>query len=188
MSAKSQCTPNTIYKIVIAGPVGAGKTEATNILSDKKALSTEAKNSDSIDSIIGDKKTITVAMDYGITTLDSGEQVHLYGTPGHKRFDFMWDILSKNALGLMLLINAKAANPMADLQDYLSSFMPLMTHNTLVIGITHAENAPADLHQRITDCLLALNTSAHVMTVDARNHTQMRQLLHTLIDRITISA
>lgn len=181
MSAKPQYTPNTIYKIVIAGPVGAGKTEATNILSDKKALSTEAKTSDCI---IGDKRTITVAMDYGITMLDSGEQVHLYGTPGHKRFDFMWDILSKNALGLMLLINAKAVNPIADLQDYLGSFLPLMAHNTIVIGITHAENAPADLHQRIIDCLLTLDTSAHVMTVDARNHAQMRQLLHTLIDSI----
>mgnify|MGYP001565379040 FL=1 len=181
MSVTSNRTPAHIYKIVIAGPVGAGKTQATSVLSDKEIVSTEAKDSSASN---GDKQTITVAMDYGTMKLDSGAQVHIYGTPGHKRFDFMWDILSENALGLILLISAEEANPVAQLQSYLESFMPLMQQNAVVVGITHTENAPADLHQRVSDYLMSINLSAEVMLVDARDRAQMLQVVQTLIGDI----
>ena len=167
-----------VYKIVIAGPVGAGKTEAIRVLSDKGVVSTEAVASDDVKLL---KKTTTVAMDYGIMKLDSGEQVRLYGTPGQKRFDFMWEILSENALGLILLINAEEADPLADLQEYLESFMPLVTGSALVVGVTHAENMAWDLHQRLSDYLLSIEVPANVMIVDARSKEQMRQLVRSLI-------
>ncbi len=40
------------------------------------------------------KVKTTVAMDYGTMTLDAKEKIHLYGTPGQERFNFMWDILT----------------------------------------------------------------------------------------------
>lgn len=86
MLIKANNNPNHIYKIVIAGPVGAGKIQATSLLSDNEVMFTEASTSEPTSS---DKKTINVAMDYGVMSLDSGEKVHLYGTLGHKRFDFM---------------------------------------------------------------------------------------------------
>ena len=96
MTVLADTLSNHTYKIIIAGPVGAGKTEAIRVLSDKGVVSTEEAASDDVKKM---KKTTTVAMDYGIMKLDSNEQVRLYGTPGQKRFDFMWDILSENALG-----------------------------------------------------------------------------------------
>lgn len=86
MSIKANNNPNHIYKIVIAGSVGSGKTQATSVLSENEVVFTEASTSEPTSS---DKKTITVAMDYGVMSLDSGEKVHLYGTLGHKRFDFV---------------------------------------------------------------------------------------------------
>ena len=74
------------YKIIIAGPVGAGKTEAIRSLSDKGVVTTEEIASDDVAKM---KKTTTVAMDYGVMILESGEQVRLYSTPGQRRFDFM---------------------------------------------------------------------------------------------------
>ena len=43
-------------------------------------------------------------MDYGELTLEDGEKVSLVGTPGQRRFDFMCSILTKGALGLIILI------------------------------------------------------------------------------------
>lgn len=166
------------YKLIVAGPVGAGKTEAIRSLSDKGIVTTEEVASDDVKHL---KKTTTVAMDYGVMKLDSGEQVRLYGTPGQRRFDFMWEILSENALGLVLLLNATEADPVADLHYYLDAFMPLITSSALVVGITHAEDMPWDLHDRLTAALMERGMAANVSVVDAREKEQMRLLVRSLI-------
>lgn len=166
------------YKIIIAGPVGGGKTEAIRSLSDKEVVTTEEIASDDTKHL---KKTTTVAMDYGIMKLDTGEQVRLYGTPGQKRFDFMWEILSENALGLVLLLNATYDDPVQDLKDYIESFLPLIDSSAMVVGVTHAENMPWDLHQRLSNVLLNQGLTANVMPVDARDKEQMAQLIQVLI-------
>lgn len=166
------------YKIIIAGPVGAGKTQAIKVLSDKGIVSTEEMASDHVKDM---KKTTTVAMDYGVMVLDSGEQVRLYGTPGQRRFDFMWEILSENALGLVLLLNAEEPDPLQDLHYYLDAFMPLISSSALVVGITHGENMPWDLHQKLSDALLGRAVAANVCVVDARDRAQMKQLVRSLI-------
>lgn len=169
---------NQSYKLIIAGPVGAGKTEAIRSLSDKGIVTTEEVASDEVGLI---KKTTTVAMDYGVMKLDSGEQVRLYGTPGQRRFDFMWEILSENALGLILLLNAEEDDPVADLHYYLDAFMPLIASSALVVGVTHAQNMPWDLHDRLSQALMARGVATNVSIVDAREREQMQLLVRTLI-------
>lgn len=169
---------NQSYKIIIAGPVGVGKTEAIRSLSDKDIVTTEEIASDEVKQI---KRTTTVAMDYGVMKLDSGEQVRLYGTPGQRRFDFMWEILSENALGLILLLNATEPNPIDDLHYYLDSFMPLIQSSALVVGITHGENIPWDLHENLSQALIERGVAANVSVVDARKREQMQMLVRSLI-------
>ena len=102
-----------VYKLVFAGPVGAGKTTAIQTLSDIEVVSTDTQATDDVRLL---KNTTTVAMDYGLMKLATGDQVRLYGTPGQQRFDFMWEILSENALGLVLMLKASAPDPVADLR------------------------------------------------------------------------
>ena len=169
---------NDIYKIILAGPVGAGKTEAIRSLSDKEVVTTEEVASDDTKLL---KKTTTVAMDYGIMKLPTGEQVRLYGTPGQNRFDFIWEILSENALGLVLLLNATYPDPVQDLKEYMESFLPLINSSAMVVGVTHAEDMPWDLHERLSDEMMRQGVRANVMTVDARDKEQMAQLVSVLI-------
>ena len=126
-----------VYKLVFAGPVGAGKTTAIQSLSDIEVVRTEANATDEVRLL---KQTTTVAMDYGRMNLPNGDQVRLFGTPGQKRFDFMWDILIENALGLVLMLNAASSDPVDDLRSYVQSFRSFIDSTALVVGLTHVEN------------------------------------------------
>ena len=48
---------------------------------------------------VPDKATTTVAMDFGRITVDEQMILYLFGTPGQRRFWFMWDDLSQGAVG-----------------------------------------------------------------------------------------
>lgn len=169
----------TSYKIVFVGPVGAGKSEAIKVLSDIEVVSTEARASDHV---ALRKPHTTVAMDYGVLNLSSGDRVRLYGTPGQARFDFMWEILSENALGVVLLLDASAPDPLLDLQYYADAFRPVIQRSTLVVGITHANTrSERVLRPVVADELGRRGLPPVVLTVDARVRAQMCTLVKTLI-------
>jgi signal recognition particle receptor subunit beta len=96
------------HKIILTGPVGAGKTTAISALSDIPVVKTGARANDAV---AMRKDQTTVAMDYGVLALDGGVQLHLYGTPGQERFSFMWDILTAGGVGLVLLLDNARTDP-----------------------------------------------------------------------------
>ena len=51
------------------------------------------------------KSTTTVAMDFGRITLAEDLVLYLFGTPGQKRFWFMWDDLVRGAIGAIVLVD-----------------------------------------------------------------------------------
>lgn len=167
-----------VYKIVFAGPVGSGKTTAIQSLSDIEVVSTEASASDHVHKI---KPTTTVAMDYGLMRLANGDQIRLYGTPGQKRFDFMWDILAESALGLVLLIDASAPAPLDDLRTYVGEFRELIDRSAVVVGITHADLGEWDTRRRINDELARLGIIPSAIHADARERAHMATLVRSLI-------
>lgn len=168
-----------VYKLLFVGPIGAGKTQAIKVLSDIEVVSTEAAASDDV----GLRKAqTTVAMDYGVMNLASGDRVRLYGTPGQGRFDFMWEILARNALGVVLLIDASAEDPLADLIYYASAFDAVIRKTALVVGITHnSSHSERVLRPAVAQELARRDLPAIVMSVDARVRTDMTTLVKALI-------
>ncbi|MFI0546868.1 MAG: GTP-binding protein [Brachymonas sp.] len=167
-----------VYKLVFAGPVGAGKTTAIQTLSDIEVVSTDAQASDEVRLL---KKTTTVAMDYGLMKLANGDQVRLYGTPGQQRFDFMWEILTENALGLVLMIKASAPDPVADLRSYVQAFRAFIDETALVVGLTHGDVAGCNTRADIMQALESLGLPPVVLDADARNRPHMAALVKSLI-------
>lgn len=77
-------------KIVIFGSYNSGKTTTLENICEKKAKV--------------EYKGTTVALDYGNTVI-KGEKVHIFGTPGQERFEFMREILSNGLNGAILVID-----------------------------------------------------------------------------------
>ena len=113
-------------KIIFTGPVGAGKTTAIGAISDITPITTDAMASDMT---LNRKGHTTIALDYGVLNLDENTKVHLYGTPGQERFDFMWEILSTGGMGLILLIDNSRPNPIKDMQFFLDAFKELLKNS-----------------------------------------------------------
>lgn len=170
------------YKIIFVGPVGAGKTSAVVALSDIEVVSTEARASDELRHR---KAQTTVAMDYGVMNLPGGDRVRLYGTPGQQRFDFMWDILSDRALGVVLLLNAGSNAALADLHHYVAAFRGVIDRTALVVGITHCHSeCERVLRPAVVAELEALGLPALVLSVDGRSRRDLNMLVRTLIYRL----
>lgn len=167
-----------VYKLVFAGPVGAGKTTAIQTLSDIEVVSTDTQATDDVRFL---KPTTTVAMDYGLMKLATGDQVRLYGTPGQQRFDFMWEILSENALGLVLMLKASAPDPVADLRHYVQAFRGLIDTTALVVGLTHSDVAGCQVRAEVMQALQDLQLPPVVLDADARNRAHMSALVKSLI-------
>jgi len=122
-------------KVVVSGPVGSGKSTLIRTLSETEIVDTDALASEAIG-----KDLTTVAMDYGTLRLDD-QLVYLFGTPGQERFDFMWDVLTEGALGMLLLVRGDRPQdfPAARRQlDYLLSRRPV----PYVVGVTRQDRPP----------------------------------------------
>jgi signal recognition particle receptor subunit beta len=123
-------------------------------------------------------------MDYGVLNLDGGLKVHLYGTPGQDRFDFMWEILSEGAMGFVILLDSVRPDPLADLETYLKSFGKNIAKSgdALVIGVTRTEiNRQTDLLGRVNEKLAAAKLKVPVFEVDGRKREDVKQLLMALL-------
>lgn len=165
------------HKIIFTGPVGAGKTTAIAAVSDAPAVSTDARATDMTRSM---KSTTTVAMDYGLMKLAGGEKVHLYGTPGQERFDFMWSILTEGGLGLVLLIDDSRPNPLGDMEFFVNAFGGFIRETQLAVGITKTDCGSGSRLGDYHDYLQRIGLVVPVFEVDARKRSDVTILLEAL--------
>jgi hypothetical protein len=77
-------------------------------------------------------------MDFGRLQFAPGMALHLYGTPGQSRFDFMWDILIRKAHAYILLVDAHRPSDFR-MARRLLAFMNQRVQIPLLIGLTHMD-------------------------------------------------
>jgi uncharacterized protein len=106
-------------KMVITGPFSAGKTEFISTVSEIDVVSTERRISSSAEKV---KESTTVAMDFGRITVDDELVLYLFGTPGQRRFDFMWEILSEGMLGFIVLVDSTKPETFREAKRILGTF------------------------------------------------------------------
>lgn len=174
------------FKFIFTGTPGAGKTTAIGAISDSPPVVTDASTTDELQDV---KDVTTVAMDFGEITLDDGAKIHLYGTPGQERFRFMWDIIVKGGLGLIILIDHSHERPIYELDIYLDNFANFIEETGAVIGITRMDlagsNAPSvdDYY----DHLEKRGLTIPVFPTDVRQKDDVIMLLDSLMAMLEYS-
>ncbi len=170
------------HKLIFTGPVGAGKTTAIHALSDIPPMMTDSRASDMTRER---KQATTVAMDYGLMKLSDSERVHLYGTPGQERFDFMWEILQKGGIGLILMIDNSRRDPFRDVDFFLEAFKDFIQQTRVVIGITRMDVSQSprieDYHEHLQAPGRDWKLKAPILEVDARNRNDVNMLVQALL-------
>jgi len=106
-------------KIVVTGPFNSGKTELIRSVSEIDVVSTEKKITSDVEKV---KESTTVAMDFGRITVDDDLILFLFGTPGQKRFDFMWEILSEGMLGFIVMVDSTRPETFKEARSILETF------------------------------------------------------------------
>jgi signal recognition particle receptor subunit beta len=170
--------PMIQHKIIFTGPVGSVKPTPIATISDVPPIKTDALASDMAKN---KKDATTVAMDYGIMNVGGGEKIHLYGTPGQERFDFMWDILVTGGIGLVLLLDNTRIDPFQDMRFFLQSFRKFIDKTGIAIGVTQM-----DLDNRYTiddyhTHLKPFKLNPPIFSVDARDKRDVSMLVQSLM-------
>jgi len=129
-------------KMVITGPFNAGKTEFIRSVSEIDVVSTERKITAEVERI---KDTTTVAMDFGRITVDQDLVLYLFGTPGQKRFDFMWEILSEGMLGFIVMVDSSRPETFREARSILETFRAYAPTPYVVAANKHDKGDAWDL-------------------------------------------
>lgn len=107
-------------KMVVTGPFNAGKTKFIQSVSEIEVVETERKVTNKAERAV--KETTTIAMDFGRITVDEDLVLYLFGTPGQKRFDFMWEILSEGMLGFIVMVDSARPETFREARSILETF------------------------------------------------------------------
>ncbi len=155
-----------VRKVLVAGSVGVGKTTAVKSASDDPILTTEAQPTDFTRL---QKDSTTIAMDFSVIWLDDQIKVHLYGTPGQERFDFMWSVLAQGAEGVILLADDTSNNVFQEIQVYLDAFEAMVHKRQLVLGVTRLRDEGDRALQRYRDYFSRRQMNVPVLEADPRS-------------------
>ena len=175
-----QATPVAI-KILIAGGFGAGKTTMVSSVTEIRPLRTEEHLSEpgtDVDLTDGveQKSTTTVAMDFGRITIRQDLVVYLFGTPGQRRFWFMWDELALGALGAVVMADTRR------LADCFASVDYFERQGTPFIVAVNCFDGAKRFPPGAVRTALDLDPEVPVVLCDARQRASSRDVLIALVE------
>jgi signal recognition particle receptor subunit beta len=162
-------------KIVVTGPFASGKTTLIETVSEIAVVGTERDVSDGAKSI---KSRTTVAMDFGRISFPGGLSLFLFGTPGQRRFEIMWEILSEGMLGFIILVHAGDLRSLEEAVHILDTFQRY-ADVPYVVGVSHldrTDRAADEVLAHVRGALLVPD-DVEVLGCDPRRREDVKALM-----------
>ena len=183
--SERESTGPSAVKIVISGGFGVGKTTFIGAISEIEPLTTEASMTDrsvGIDdaSLLTQKTTTTVALDFGRITLDSSLILYLFGTPGQERFDFLWDDLATGALGSVIIADTRRIEDCYPVLDYFED-----KSTPFIVAVNDFDGADQFELDEVREAL-GVDEAVPVVHCDARSRESVKGVLVALIEQVLL--
>lgn len=176
MTDNSQMDNDGGLKLVLAGPVGAGKTTTLSSLADTPPVSTEMPLTEGATQ---EKTTTTVALDFSTVFLDDGVPLQLFGLPGQEHLGHMRDIVLNGAVGTILLLPGDDSRITDYCTDWMTSIQSIDPDIPVVIGVTKTDISPEFRMDTLRETLE--DHAIPIFTIDARDRDQASQLVRALL-------
>lgn len=165
-------------RLLITGSPNSGKSSAILALSD---IAPKVSNIYENAPHLAPDGLDAVMLDYGEIFIDEDRKLEIYATPGQRRFQFMWKTLSKQAMGLIIMIDNRRPNPIADMHIYLDNFSDILDRRSIVVGVNYYEvpGGPR-LDEYVSSCK-SRGWLAPMIAIDPRHKDESLYLLSALL-------
>ncbi|MCL4252948.1 MAG: ATP/GTP-binding protein [Anaerolineae bacterium] len=172
-------------KMVITGPFSSGKTEFIRSISEIEVVSTERDiKEDTAERT--EKEQTTVAMDFGRITVDDDLVLYLFGTPGQRRFDFMWEILAEGMLGFIVMVDSTKPETFREAKSILETFRAYAP--TPYVVAANKQDRPDAWTPDDLRLALRIEPSVKLLPCVARDRDSVRdvllELLYTILEEM----
>jgi hypothetical protein len=175
------CTENTLpsgksgveaLKLLVTGPYSAGKSTVVSNLS-RKAANIEAFGT-------------TVGLDFGrkydeVNVLD----LHIFGTPGHKRFSFLQEILAQGSAGVLLVVDSTNPETFSLARDILYRVKREISEDAPIVILANKQDLEGALSPEEVSKQLNIGVDVPVVGTVATQNQGLREALQLILKQIS---